>query len=122
MNIDELMMLTEDQIDFELLSIDILKNLALGNELFIATSALAKLGYRDQKQAEMIAWTILSKQKGDSYLQALALEIMFDCNAEKTIQFIQTHWQTMENIILKTVEDIIRENNCIQLEQFNTFN
>jgi len=116
MNANELMMLTEDQIDFESLSIDILKNLALGDELFMATSALVVLGFRDQEQAEMIAWKILSEQKGDSHLQALALEVMFNCNKDKTINFIQTHRDGMDNILWDAVEDIIKENNLANLQ------
>jgi hypothetical protein len=116
MNADELMMLTEDQIDFESLSIDILKNLALGDELFMATSALAELGYRDLQQAEIIAWKILSEQKGDSHLQALALEVMFNCNPDKTIDFIQTYRGKMNNILLDAVEDIIKENNLANFQ------
>jgi len=116
MNADELMMLTEDQIDFESLSIDILKNLALGDELFMATSALAELGFRDQKQAEMIAWKILSGQKGDAHLKALALEVMFNCNPDKTIDFIQTYRGKMNNMLLDAVEDIIKENNLVNLQ------
>ena len=100
MNADELMMLTEDQIDFESLSIDILKNLALGDELFIATSALAKLEECDKEQAEIISWTILSKQKGDFLLQALALEVMFNCNPDKAINFINAHWETTDDVLL----------------------
>ena len=115
MNAKELMMLTEDQIDFESLSIDILKNLALGDELFIATSALAKLNECDKEQAEIISWTILSKQKGDSHLQALALEVMFNCNPDKAINFINSHWETMDDVLLGTVEDIIMENNLDNL-------
>jgi hypothetical protein len=116
MNADELTMFTEDQIDFESLSIDILKNLALGDELFMGTSALAVLGFRDQEQAEMIAWKILSEQKGDSHLQALALEVMFNCNKDKTINFIQTHRDGMDNILWDAVEDIIKENNLANLQ------
>ena len=116
MNADELMMLTEDQIDFESLSIDILKNLALGDELFMATSALVKLGCHDQEQVEMIAWKILSEQKGDSHLQALALEVMFNCNPDKTIDFIQTHRDGMDNVLLETMKDIMKENNLANLQ------
>ena len=117
MNADELMILTEDQIDFELLSIDILKSLALGDELFIATSALAKLNECDKEQAEIISWTILSKQKGNSLLQALALEVMFNCNPDKAISFIHAHWETMDDVLLGTVEDIIMENNLDNLQK-----
>jgi hypothetical protein len=117
MNANELMMLTEDQINFESLSIDILKSLALGDELFIATSALAKLNECDKEQAEIISWTILSKQKGDSLLQALALEVMFNCNPDKAISFINAHWETMDNVLRGTVEDIIMENNLTNLQR-----
>lgn len=116
MNADELMMLTEHQIDFESLSIDILKNLALGDELFMATSALAELGYRDLQQAEIIAWKILSEQKGDSHLQALALQVMFNCNPKKTIHFIQSYQEKMDNVLRSAVEDIIKENNLANFQ------
>jgi hypothetical protein len=74
------------------------------------------LGFRDQEQAEMIAWKILSEQKGDSHLQALALEVMFNCNKDKTINFIQTHRDGMDNILWDAVEDIIKENNLANLQ------
>jgi hypothetical protein len=91
--------------------------LALGDELFMATSALAELGFRDQEQAEIIAWKVLSEQKGDSHLQALALEVMFNCYPGKTIDFIQTHRDSMDNVLLETVKDIMKENNLANLQK-----
>ena len=64
----------------------------------------------------MIAWKILSEQKGDSHLQALALEVMFNCNPDKTIDFIQTYRGKMNNILLDAVEDIIKENNLANFQ------
>jgi hypothetical protein len=89
----------------------------LGDELFVATSALAKLEECDKEQAEIISWTILSKQKGDSHLQALALEVMFNCNPDKAITFINAYWETMDDVLLGTVEDIIMENNLTNLQR-----
>ncbi|MBC6422752.1 MAG: hypothetical protein GDA43_15480 [Hormoscilla sp. SP5CHS1] len=69
MEIDEFYILTDDLIDYSSLSSDTLKELALGEELFIATSALAQLATINSSLAAAVAADILSHLRGDRYLQ-----------------------------------------------------
>jgi hypothetical protein len=41
---------------------------------------------------------------------------MFNCNPDKTIDFIQTYRGKMNNILLDAVEDIIKENNLANFQ------
>ncbi len=54
----------------------------LGDELFIATSAFGELASRNSSLATNMAWEILSNSQGDRYLQATALETLFQGNRE----------------------------------------
>ena len=47
MNVEDIMMLDDYDIDYTVLSDDVLGQLALGNELYIATSALNELSSRN---------------------------------------------------------------------------
>ncbi|GAA6615893.1 hypothetical protein [Scytonema sp. NUACC26] len=77
MNSENIDFMTDDDIDYGSLSEDVLKQLALGDELFIATSALVELRLRKSDMAAMVAWEILSNSLGDKYLQATALSVLF---------------------------------------------
>jgi hypothetical protein len=110
MEINELMMLTDDEIDYENLSDDELKELALGDELFIATSALGELENRKSKQASNIACSILSNSKGDRYLQAAALETLFQSNQKRALHYMNQRTRNWDHYLLKTVIELIIEN------------
>lgn len=110
MEIHELMMLTDDEIDYNTLSDDELKELALGDELFIATSALGELENRNGNLGAEVAWEILSNAKGDRYLQAAALETLFQCNRELALDYMKEQAQKCDRYLLKTVIDLIIEN------------
>lgn len=88
MEINELMMLTNEDIDYNILSLDALKQLALSDELFIATSALGELSRKNSSIAASTAWEILSNSRGDCYLQAAALETIFEYDQEKELTYI----------------------------------
>jgi mRNA-degrading endonuclease RelE of RelBE toxin-antitoxin system len=110
MEINELMMLTDDEIDYDTLSDDELKELALGDELFIATSALGELENRKSKKASNIACSILSNSKGDRYLQAAALETLFQSNQKRALHYITQRSRNWDHYLLKTVIELIIEN------------
>jgi mRNA-degrading endonuclease RelE of RelBE toxin-antitoxin system len=110
MEINELMMLTDDEIDYQTLSDDELKELALGDEMFIATSALGELENRKSKKASNIACSILSNSKGDRYLQAAALETLFQSNQKRALHYMTQRSQNWDHYLLKTVIELIIEN------------
>ncbi|MBD2773835.1 hypothetical protein [Iningainema tapete] len=110
MEINELMMLTDQDIDYRSLSENTLKELALGDELFIATSALGELSRRKISITALIAWEILSKSRGDRYLQASALEILFNLNREQAMDYISKQAQHSNPYILNTILELMIEN------------
>jgi mRNA-degrading endonuclease RelE of RelBE toxin-antitoxin system len=110
MEIHELMMLTDDEIDYNTLSDDELKELALGDELFIATSALGELENRNGNLGAEVAWEILSNAKGDRYLQSAALETLFQTNRKRALHYMSQHEQNCDHYLLKTVIELIIEN------------
>lgn len=110
MQITDLMMLNDDDIDYSSLSEDTLKALALGEELFMANSALVELAIRHRSLAAELAFKILENSLGDSYLKATALEIMVNNNREKAIELIQSQIHTWDEYMLNTVREIIAEN------------
>jgi hypothetical protein len=110
MEINELMMLTDEDIDYSSLSIDTLKGLALGEELFIATSALGELSRKNGSIAASTAWEILLKFHGDCYLQAAALEVIFRFDQEKALNYIQEQAPKCNTYILNSILEIMIEN------------
>jgi hypothetical protein len=110
MEIDELMILADNQIDYNTLSTENLKELVLGDELFIATFALGELANRNSKLAAEVAWKILSKSKGDHYLQAAALETVFQSNRELALDYMSRHAQEGNYYILNTIMELMIEN------------
>lgn len=111
MNLESLTLLNDSDIDYTSLTLEQLESLALGEELFIATSALSELYCREQILAEKIAWQILENCYGDVYLQASALEIAFECNQNKTIFFIKQNFANFDDYLQNTVQELITENN-----------
>ena len=110
MEINELMMLTDNEIDYDTLSEDELKELALGDELFIATSALGELENRKSHLGTEVAWEILSNAKGDRYLQAAALETLFQGNPELALDYMKEQAQKCDRYILNTIMELMIEN------------
>ncbi len=110
MEINDLMMLTDEDIDYSSLSLDILKELALGDELFIANSALGELSERNSGIAGSIAWEILLNLHGDCYLQAAALEIIFQFDREKALDYISREVYFCNTYILNSIMELIIEN------------
>jgi hypothetical protein len=110
MNRENIDFMTDDDVDYSKLSEDVLKQLALGDELFIATSALVELRLRKSAIAAIIAWKILSKTLGDKYLQATALSVLFDMNQEQAIDFMLKQTQYSDSYILNTVMELMIEN------------
>lgn len=109
MEINDLMMLTDEDIDYSSLSLDTLKELALGDELFIANSALG-LSERNSSIAASIAWGILLNLHGDYYLQAAALEIIFQFDQEKALDYISREAAFCNTYILNFMMELMLEN------------
>ncbi len=70
MNAEEIMMSDDCDIDYSALPDDLLGQLALGNELYIATSALSELSVRNPILMVPIAWQIIATEHGDYYCKS----------------------------------------------------
>lgn len=103
-------LMTDGDIDYGDLSENVLKKLALGDELFIATSALVELRLRESVAAALIAYEILSESKGDKYLQATALSVLFGTNKEQAINYMLKEAPSCEPYILNTIMELMIEN------------
>jgi len=110
MSINELLMLTDDQIDYPSLPEDTLKQLALSDELFVATSALTELSIRNSPCAASTAWEILSQAHGDHHLQAGAIEVLFEVNRKQAMDWMEQQAPGCAPFMLKTIMELIMEN------------
>jgi hypothetical protein len=109
-----LMLLGFDEIDFDSLSIEVLKKLALANELYIATSALGELEIRDEQMAIFVASNILEISHGDKYLQSSALGTLFRIKPEKAIDCMLKMIKTCDPYIFNTILEILLDNGAVK--------
>ncbi|BDA74636.1 hypothetical protein CAL7716_088020 [Calothrix sp. PCC 7716] len=112
MKFDELdlfMLMDASDIEYSNISEDMLVKLALCDELYIANYALAELSARDSNQASVVAWQILSTLKGDYYLQAAALSVLFDTDKGKVLDYINKQVQHFDLFMLNEVMQLMVE-------------
>jgi hypothetical protein len=110
MSIDDLSMLGDDQIDYATLSDETLRELALGDDMFVANSALAILAIRHSKHAAPLAWDILTKPHGDRYLHAAALNVLFRMDRQRAVDYLIGQVQALDSYVLNTLAEIMLEN------------
>lgn len=97
MNIEDIIMLDDDDIDYAAFPDETLGQLALCNELYIATSALNELSVRNPTLTVPIAWQIIATKHGDYYLQKLAVELLFEHAAGSVTQFVRQNKPELQN-------------------------
>lgn len=107
---DELTLFGDENIDYESLSEDLLADLALGDDLFIATSALSELTIRHSTKTVCITEKILANFMGDRYLQAAALESLFKVKPEQAIIYMKSYLETQDPYIIDSISELIEEN------------
>ncbi len=108
--IDELTLLGNEDIDYTCLTDDILSKLTLGDDLFIATSALSELASRRSPQVVPIAKEILCQSVGDRYLQAAAIESLFHVSPEQAVLYIKSYHGYRDSYIADSVSQLMAEN------------
>jgi len=113
MNINEILLLNHDQIDYASLLDETLKSLALSEDMFIATSALAELARRKSSLAASVAYNILDESLGDSFLRSEALETLFDVDRERALAYIGTHARFADSSLVRTMMALMVENSAI---------
>jgi len=110
MSIDDLSMLGDDQIDYATLADETLRELALGDDLFVANSALVTLAIRHSKLAAPLAWDILTEPHGDRYLHAAALNVLFRMDRKRAVDYMIRQVQELDSYVLNTLAEIMLEN------------
>lgn len=110
MKINDLMILDDEQIDYDSLSEEQLHQLVLSDNLFMATSALIELRFRNKILASLLASDILSKSYGDCYLQAAAIETYFQTNPHRAMDYMTKLDGNCHPYILNSIMEIIMEN------------
>ena len=104
---DYLLMLTDDQIDYKSLSEQVLKRLALDVEPYIAQSALTELQIRESNEAVPTACQLLSSAQADRYLQATAIEILFQMDRDKGLDYMIEYAPTCDPYVLNEMMNLI---------------
>ncbi|MGB0389506.1 MAG: hypothetical protein ACPGWR_32195, partial [Ardenticatenaceae bacterium] len=101
---DYLTLMNDEEVDYETLPEEVLTELALGGEWYMATSAVTELSIRQSEAVIPITWQILSKSLGDQYLQAAALSALFEAQREKALAYMLNHAATCEPYLLNTIK------------------
>ena len=104
---DYLLMLTDDEINYKSLSEEVLKRLALDVEPYIAQSALTELQIRESQEALPTACQILSSVQVDRYLQATAIEIIFQMDRDKGLDYMIEYAPSCDPYVLNEMMNLI---------------
>ena len=103
-------LMNDEDIDYSLIPEAVLQELALGNEFYIATSALVELWMRESSTSASIAWEILSTSHGDRYLQSTALGVLSNTDKEKTLNYISEKGADCDLLILNKMMKLMVDN------------
>ena len=110
MNSDDPSMLSDDQIDYGRLPDSTLESLVLGDDLFIANSALSMLSQRQPSRAASVAADILEKKLGDRYLQAAAINVLFDTDPQAAVATICRHFKDWDPYVFHSILELMIHN------------
>lgn len=114
--VDEMLMLTDDQIDYPSLDADLVAQLATQRtEAFIATSALQELARRDRAATSRTAEQILDGEIWDSRLTAYALEIVFSQDPDRGMEHMK---RLLDGELEQPILDTMVENVTYERERF----
>jgi hypothetical protein len=118
-DINEILLLNDDQVDYVALLNETLGALALAEDMFIATSALAELARRKSPLAASVARTILDESRGDSFLKSSALETLFAVDRKQALPYIAAHALSADSPLVDTIRELMVENSEIFREIFH---
>lgn len=103
--VNDLLMLTDQEIDFKGLSVEMLEQLALESDPHIANAALTELWARNLTMAVETAQELLARVTNEHFLQATALRIVFADNPQKALHYVLTLGATIHPQLLNTLID-----------------
>ncbi|MGL5828449.1 MAG: hypothetical protein ACRC0L_02625 [Angustibacter sp.] len=109
-NYHEIILMCDEQIDYGELSETVLRELALSDELFIANSSLVELRLRKSCVAIDVASIILEELRGDCYLQAAALHVLFAMSKIQMHNYLRDNIESIDPYLLNVSMEIMVEN------------
>ena len=112
-DINEILLLNDDQVNYAALPDETLVALALAEDMFIATSALVELARRKSPLAASVACNILDELRGDSLLRSSALETLFAVDRERALTYIAAHTLSADPPLVGTIMELMVENSDI---------
>lgn len=105
--VNDLLLLTDPEIDYKSLAAEILEQLALESDPYIANSALTELWTRNGALATETAWQLLSRPPDEPFLQSTALRITFTTAREKALDYMMANVQDGHPQLLNTIVDLL---------------
>lgn len=105
--VNDLLMLTDQEIDFKGLSVEVLEQLALESDPYIANAALTELWARNRTMAVETAQELLARTTIDHFLQATALRVVFAVNREMALNYMRRHGANAHPQLLNTLIDLL---------------
>lgn len=107
LTINDYYMLTDQEIDYEQLPEDILEQLALYIEPYVANSALTELIIRESPRATSVALEIMATRSHERYLLSTALLALFRFDREKAWDYMTEHFPIVDPYLLKTMMELL---------------
>lgn len=107
--IDEILMMTSEDVDFSNLSERDLAELALAEDPFIATEAFGELLCRKSDLLTKVACSILQASEGDFHLQSYALSALFQVNIMSAVGYVSQNVSLCETRMLNSIMELMLE-------------
>jgi hypothetical protein len=107
LTINDYYMLTDQEIDYDQLPEDILEQLALDIEPYVANSALTELIIRESPRATSVALEIMALIRHERYLLSTALLALFRFDREKAWDYMTEHFPIVDPYLLKTMMELL---------------
>jgi hypothetical protein len=109
LSIDQLRLLSDHQIEYQRLSDDVLTQLAVGDDQFVATSALFELSRRRSAAATVAAGRILDRGSADHYLQASAIGVLLKFAPEAAAEYMRRLATSADATLVQGMIELIEE-------------
>ncbi|MEJ2065939.1 MAG: hypothetical protein P8X74_22110 [Reinekea sp.] len=108
MDINKLLMLSSNEIDFDELETSDLEQL-IGNtsDLFVKTEALGELFFKDRLKALSIAISAWNEQEGDKFYLAQSLSIILRLDRKYGLKILRSSLNTCDKYILNAVSNLV---------------
>lgn len=105
--VDQLLLLTDQEINYATLSDELLEHLALESDPYIATSAIDQLGLRKSPVAIETAEHLLTHANREHFLQSSALRVLFAMDRQRALTYMLDHVSHAHPQVLNTLVELL---------------